>query len=93
MKLWIITMFTKNKTHKSHQLRIFICDTSNQYIFQHIYPHLNINDVNNNVSLTLRKIPIIYKNKSGGLERFHAKYIYLKYSGIHFICYIHHINV
>ena len=50
MKLWIITMFTKNKTHKSHRLRMFICDTSNQYIFQHIYPHLNINDVNNNVA-------------------------------------------
>ena len=50
MKLWIITMFTKKKMHKSNRLRIFICDTSNQYIFQHIYTHLNINDVNNNLA-------------------------------------------
>ena len=34
---------------------MFTCDTYNQYIFQHIYTHLNINDVNNDVAEWLLK--------------------------------------
>ena len=45
----LVKCLQKTKSTQSHPLRIFICDTYNHYIFQHIYTHLNIYIVNNNV--------------------------------------------
>ena len=69
--------------------------------FQHMYTHLNINDVTNNVSrLTLIKKHLLFIKTSGGLERFRHKFIFLKYRAefilfVTFIIYIHykHSNV